>query len=536
MLLANPPHEAQGSPNAASSNRDPSLPQYSYRTLLDVVQNFTPGLWHFYALITECSVPRPTSKDWMCNMRVVDPSVIGHPGFPNGVEILFFAPREADLPRPGCVDHIIRLHRCTVQEYNGRAQFLGRVGRGRPCQFCMFARHAEPAEERIAPLYSSASQYTMSEQEENIVRLLRNALQEGSVQDAGGTYMRQIRDLDPPHMVSVNQEGSSRANTFFDICCKVLHVEGQRNAKTLYVWDGSDARPFPYRADRREAFVGENGLDAAQHAALMALTPKELPTQALAGAPRMGSVLPVVQYSMANLPREVPVPAAGSWVKLRNLAATLVDGQLQGLMLKSSKWAPYTPPLEMLQALEERCAGPGMAEWAPTRHGLWTWTQQTQRPFETLREVQQAAAANGKQRLHRCLARVVDYSLLEGGGLTSTPAQLGRAPGTSAGDHEEHTWAFRLHLQDATASIVANVSAIDGDAFFTVDKDGQQVQKLTASYAAQNRNCMIKVLEALMGTCSLHLDRGDPVGSRIYRICDTQMTRTVDEAIAADAA
>ena len=48
-------------------------------------------------------------------MRVVDPSVIGHPGFPNGVEILFFAPREADLPRPGCVDHIIRLHRCTVR-------------------------------------------------------------------------------------------------------------------------------------------------------------------------------------------------------------------------------------------------------------------------------------------------------------------------------------------------------------------------------------------------------------------------------------
>ena len=26
--------------------------------------------------------------------------------------------------------------------------------------------------------------------------------------------------------------------------------------------------------------MGENGLDAAQHAALMALTPKELPTQA----------------------------------------------------------------------------------------------------------------------------------------------------------------------------------------------------------------------------------------------------------------
>ena len=128
----------------------------------------------------------------------------------------------------------------------------------------------------------------------------------------------------------------------------------------------------------------------------------------------MGSVLPVVQYSMASLPREVPVPAAGSWVKLRNLAATLVDGQLQvavpspshlctllyccftyhgqhrclpghgccvlaafrcghtrvaaaaqGLMLKSSKWAPYEPPQEMLRALEERCAGPDVAGGPP---------------------------------------------------------------------------------------------------------------------------------------------------------------------------
>ena len=34
------------------------------------------------------------------------------------------------------------------------------------------------------------------------------------------------------------------------------------------------------RADRREAFVGENGLDAAQRAALMALTPRDLPAQA----------------------------------------------------------------------------------------------------------------------------------------------------------------------------------------------------------------------------------------------------------------
>ena len=38
--------------------------------------------------------------------------------------------------------------------------------------------------------------------------------------------------------------------------------------------------PALFRADRREAYVGENGLDEAQRAGLMALTPKELPSQA----------------------------------------------------------------------------------------------------------------------------------------------------------------------------------------------------------------------------------------------------------------
>lgn len=36
-----------------------------------------------------------------------------------------------------------------------------------------------------------------------------------------------------------------------------------------------------------------------------------------------------MQHWTRSLPREIPLPAAGAWVKLRNLAATLVDGQLQ---------------------------------------------------------------------------------------------------------------------------------------------------------------------------------------------------------------
>ncbi len=60
----------------------------------------------------------------------------------------------------------------------------------------------------------------MNSHEDNIIRLLRVALR-GVGEFAGGSYMRRIRDLDPPSMTSLNQEGELRPNTFFDICCKV---------------------------------------------------------------------------------------------------------------------------------------------------------------------------------------------------------------------------------------------------------------------------------------------------------------------------
>lgn len=74
--------------------------------------------------------------------------------------------------------------------------------------------------EVITACYSSTPHYTMNSHEDNIIRLMRTALRDvGEV--VGGTYMRRIRDLDPPSMVSLNQEGELRPNTFFDICCKV---------------------------------------------------------------------------------------------------------------------------------------------------------------------------------------------------------------------------------------------------------------------------------------------------------------------------
>lgn len=76
-------------------------------------------------------------------------------------------------------------------------------------------------EQEVTAYYSSAPHYTMNERESNIVRLLRNALRDLPEQHAVGTYIRRIQELDPPNMTSLNHQGESEPNTFFDICCKV---------------------------------------------------------------------------------------------------------------------------------------------------------------------------------------------------------------------------------------------------------------------------------------------------------------------------
>ena len=51
--------------NPAASSHNPSAvpgPQYEYTALAELVQNFEPGFCNLYAIITECSVPRPTQR------------------------------------------------------------------------------------------------------------------------------------------------------------------------------------------------------------------------------------------------------------------------------------------------------------------------------------------------------------------------------------------------------------------------------------------------------------------------------------------
>ncbi len=45
--------------------------------------------------------------------------------------------------------------------------------------------------------------------------------------------------------------------------------------------------------------------------------------------PRLGTAMPVRMYGLGGLQQEVPLPQPGAWVKLRNIAACIICGQLQ---------------------------------------------------------------------------------------------------------------------------------------------------------------------------------------------------------------
>jgi hypothetical protein len=45
--------------------------------------------------------------------------------------------------------------------------------------------------------------------------------------------------------------------------------------------------------------------------------------------PRLGTAMPVRMYGLEALPQEVPLPLPSSWVKLRNIAACIINGQVQ---------------------------------------------------------------------------------------------------------------------------------------------------------------------------------------------------------------
>ena len=77
------------------------------------------------------------------------------------------------------------------------------------------------------------------------------------------------------------------------------------------------------RADRREAYVGENELDADQRAKLMALTPRELPTQVCllqSDTPAAVHSVSKISYTL-GLPDILPIIPGSAFIKVTDRPA-----------------------------------------------------------------------------------------------------------------------------------------------------------------------------------------------------------------------
>ncbi|CAL8469199.1 g8740 [Coccomyxa elongata] len=480
---------------------------------------------NLYAVLVECSVPRPTrGKDWVCNARLVDPSTLGHPHLQEGVEVLMFGASPEFLPNPDSVGDIIRIHRLVVQEYFNKPQLKATVGPRKRCQYCLF--HGQEAEgEPTLPYKASTPGFTMSDREENLIKLLRNAMHliHGSVETGPPSkYLRQINELDPRNMFTETADGLLERNTFFDICCKVLHVQGEGNRKTLYIWDGSDAPPFPIRADTRYDFADDLKVqpDEVEHEELLQFTPVELPLQECGDVPRLGTAMPVRMYGLGGLQQEVPLPQPGTWVKLRNIAACIISGQLQGLFRKSSKWTPWSPSQDVVHALDRREEDGIIQEWAPQdRQELLASPSAlfAEKPIQTLREVAQIGA-QGRGTKHRCLVRVVQCNSQDVARWCSRAEACG-----VTGDTGDWVYTFQLRLQDATGEVNALIFRQDGTTFF----QGIPAEDLSANPA--QLDVLRSAAESLLGDdawidCCLNAyTKQDPVPMRLYRMFGTSL-------------
>lgn len=129
----------------------PPRHNYTYRSLYDAFQGHRPSLVNVYAIVTEWTMPRATrGTDYHVVLKVLDPSVASLTTEQNDsytdVSINFFASKEL-LPKPRKVGDIIRVHRLVVKNYNGRTQFvakIGMIGGGggaggtSRCHYCLF--------------------------------------------------------------------------------------------------------------------------------------------------------------------------------------------------------------------------------------------------------------------------------------------------------------------------------------------------------------------------------------------------------------
>ena len=488
----------------------PPREDYQYLSLHDAY-HARQSLVHVYGIVTEFTSPRPTrGTDYMSHVKIADPTVHDIRSGDDSrtftdVQVQFFASRE-NLPRPRKVGDIIRLHRVEVKQWNGRPQFIAKVGvlQGGAaaggwarCQFLLFDGDDDASDD---PYQQSSNGYTFDVAKDGaqLTRLRKHWL------DIGGAAA-----LDSGFTIAIQ---AIRYSENYDLHVRVLDVVNVDGRVTLIVWDGSDARPFPpgwrtnnmgvggdSQSQEASEMIGREGVHFAPFAADQPLTEASSAEyrERRGDVPRIGTAFPVVmrQFDM----QEEDLPARGQWIRLRKLSSWVRDGQLQGLFGQPSRWAQAEPNESWRAAYEKRLETRRTSMWAPDvllagaggdiqsqddlpadpENPPLTMTPHQGAPLHTLREILMTPPPSR----HRCLVRVVGHFPKDvhdfcadgsaGGTRVGDPSPAGKRRGgrgaaradadvafvSAKTDDSEHEFEVSLLLEDATGKLRAHLSS-----------------------------------------------------------------------------
>ncbi|GAB4820360.1 hypothetical protein N2152v2_007406 [Parachlorella kessleri] len=432
-------------------------PPYAYTELARACSS--AGRQNLFAVVAEYSLPRRSAgTDYFTNLQLVDPST---EGMQRPVEFLAFAPSEAQLPRVRKPGDIIRLHRVLSKHYKGKPQLMGKITatrEGPPFAFCLFDSDVQ-GDKR--PYQCSSANHWWDEREERILHALRTFVT-ASVAPTHlappSEYLRPIRDMRPGAFVDLVAQASELGSSSRGDIAVVGYgpaLDDFPHWRAMFVWDGTDALPFPYRYDTRSG--EEEGLSAEQVQLIRKLRPLPSPLFAEAppaGAPvplpPLGTILPVVIQGQEGLLGSV-APGVGSVIKLRNIGLRVVQGQLQGYFTRTSKWAPWQEEQGAVAAYLHRVEHNEVAGWAPPGpEELLAHSRHPSRPFTTLRQIL-ADAPLGVPRKYRALVRVVDYSPQDPAQMCSSSAECGLESDAAPG----YVYTLKLLLEDATGQLDA---------------------------------------------------------------------------------
>ncbi len=327
---------------------------------------------NFMGIVVDWEEPRKTKgPDLMMSLKVADFSthLLGGP-----LEVRVFARDMQGLPKPKKPGDIIRIHRARVDCYtnpyseDGATSYQLVVSMSRRelcCSFMLLDAEApsDPKKE-YEPYKISHTHFHLDQRIVRLLDVLRKFSADGTWKafakaaqrkaDESTKYRRQIRS------VYSRNEGTQ----FFDLVALVVHVDpkGIDGNPIVWVWDGTNARPYPPYLDFRNSLKPKTEIELTQVEKSMynlysTMNRIQLDySQVEWTPPSFGTIMPIMFWYQ---PKDIEYPSQGKWIRIRNCGFAPIDSQVQGYFVPSTRWAPWTGgEKKLLQAALEDPRGP----------------------------------------------------------------------------------------------------------------------------------------------------------------------------------